>query len=216
MSPTKRPDGKWRARYRDATGKEHAKHFDRKIDAERWLATVKIAQGRGEWIDPALSKVTVGEWAARWLENQVQLKPSTRQRYSGLLRAQVLPAWERVPLTSVAHSDVGAWVRRMTQAGLAPSTVRQAHRVFSLLLSLAVRDGRLTRNVAAGVRLPRAGGRRRSFSRTARSPRSLQRRSLTGSSSGCWRTPGCAGASWPRYACTGSNSSAGACSSLSR
>ncbi|MGW4294342.1 tyrosine-type recombinase/integrase [Micromonospora chersina] len=45
----------------------------------------------------------------------------------------------------------------MTQAGLAPSTVRQAHRVFSLLLALAVRDGRLTRNVAAGVRLPRVG-----------------------------------------------------------
>ncbi|WP_372433876.1 tyrosine-type recombinase/integrase [Micromonospora coerulea] len=99
----------------------------------------------------------VGDWAAQWFANQVQLKPSTRQRYASLLRIQVLPVWERVPLSAVTHADVGEWVRRMTQAGLAPSTVRQAHRVSSLLLALAVRDGRLTRNVAAGVRLPRVG-----------------------------------------------------------
>ncbi|GGS16233.1 hypothetical protein GCM10010269_64350 [Streptomyces humidus] len=29
----KRPNGKWRARYRDLDGKEHARHFDRKVDA---------------------------------------------------------------------------------------------------------------------------------------------------------------------------------------
>lgn len=30
----KRPDGRWRARYPDASGKEHARHFIRKIDAQ--------------------------------------------------------------------------------------------------------------------------------------------------------------------------------------
>lgn len=149
--------GKWRARYRDAPGKEHARHFDRKVDADRWLASVKTALARGEWVDPALARVPVGEWAVRWLDNQAQLKPSTRQRYDSLLRMQELPVWARVPLSAVTHVDVGEWVRRMTQADLAPSTVRQAHRVFSLLLAHAVRDGRLTRNVAAGVRLPRVG-----------------------------------------------------------
>ena len=153
----KRPNGKWRARYRDAAGKEHARHFDRKVDADRWLASVKTALARGEWVDPALSRVTVAEWAGRWLDNQVQLKPSTRHRYESLLRTQILPVWERVPLSAVTHADVGEWVRRMTEAGLSASTVRQAHRVFSLLLALAVRDGRLTRNVAVGVRLPRVG-----------------------------------------------------------
>jgi integrase len=43
----------------------------------------------------------------------------------------------------------------MAAAGLAPASIRQAHRVFSLLLALAVRDSRLPRNVAEGVRLPR-------------------------------------------------------------
>lgn len=39
--------------------------------------------------------------------------------------------------------------------GSAPSTVRQTHRVFSLLLGLAVRDGRIPRNPADRVPLPR-------------------------------------------------------------
>jgi hypothetical protein len=30
----KRNNGKWRARYRDASGQEHARHFDRKVDAQ--------------------------------------------------------------------------------------------------------------------------------------------------------------------------------------
>lgn len=157
MSVTRRPNGKWRARYRDAGGREHSRHFDRKADGERWLNSVKNSIARGEWIDPALAKVSTGDWAARWIGNQVQLKPSTLFRYESLLRNQILPVWERVPLSAVTHTDVGEWIRRMSEAGLAPSTVRQAHRVFSLVLAEAVRDGRLPRNVATGVRLPRVG-----------------------------------------------------------
>src|SRR4029453_19371956 len=48
-------------------------------------------------------------------------------------------------------------VRRMAEGGLSPATVRQAHRVFSLLMALAVRDGRLPRNVTTGIGLPRVG-----------------------------------------------------------
>lgn len=39
-SVQKRPNSRWRARYRDEAGKEHARHFDRKTDAQRWLDEV--------------------------------------------------------------------------------------------------------------------------------------------------------------------------------
>ncbi len=39
----KRPNGVWRARYRDADGKEHSQHFPRKIDAQAWLDEVTAA-----------------------------------------------------------------------------------------------------------------------------------------------------------------------------
>jgi integrase len=155
-SVQKRPDGRWRARYRDAAGKEHARHFDRKLDAQRWVDAQETAKSRGDWIDPARARVTVGQWSAEWLDGQVQLKPSTRARYAGVLRTQVLPTWDRVPLSAVTHTDVTRWVAQLVTYELSARTVHKAHRVLSLLLDLAVRDGRLTRNPAVGVRLPRA------------------------------------------------------------
>lgn len=151
----RRPDGRYRARYRDVRGKEHSRHFKRKADAVRWLAAAETARGRGEWVDPSLGKVRIGEWAPVWLATQVQLKASTRARYELALRRHILPTWERVQLSAVAFGDVGTWVQGLTAVGLAPATVRYAYRVFSLMLAHAVHDGRLPRNPAAGVRLPR-------------------------------------------------------------
>jgi hypothetical protein len=91
----KRDDGTWRARYRDPAGKEHAKHFARRIDAVRWLDDVASAVTSGNWVDPAKSRVTIGDWSTRWLAAQLQLKPSTRARYEGILRCQVLPPGRR-------------------------------------------------------------------------------------------------------------------------
>lgn len=151
----RRPNGRWRARYRDGLGRQHSRHFDRKLDARRWLATVEVARSRGEWVDPGLSRMPVGEWALDWLDAQVQLKPSTRARYRVALERHVFPTWERVPLASVSYTDVAAWVADLVAGGLAPATVRYAHRVFSLTLAHAVRAGRLARNPAEGVPLPR-------------------------------------------------------------
>src|SRR5207249_11259679 len=58
----RRPDGKWRARYRDANHREHARHFSRKRDAEQWLASQAVAILCGQWVAPALAKITIGEW----------------------------------------------------------------------------------------------------------------------------------------------------------
>jgi len=153
----RRPDGRWRARYRDAKGKEHARHFDRKLDATRWLASVEVARARGEWIDPALARVRVGDWSRMWLAGQGQLKPSTKARYELAVTRHILPAWENVRLSEVSYADVCQWVAELSDLGLAPSTVRYSHRVFSLMLTHAVRDGRLARNPAEGVRLPKVG-----------------------------------------------------------
>jgi integrase len=135
--------------------REHAPHFARKRDAEQWRASHEVAIARGEWVDPALSKITVGEWLSQWLALQVQLKPTTMVRYEVALRSQILPRWELVPLSRITHSDVSSWVHGLIDEGLAPATVRYAHRVLSLALTAAVRDGRLVRNVAEGVPLPR-------------------------------------------------------------
>jgi integrase len=128
--------------------------FRRKIDAERYLTTVEASKLTGSYIDPALGRVTVGEWSVRWLAGQAHLKPSTRERYAGIIREHIAPRWAMVKLAEVTHEAVQVWVRGLA-GSLAPATVRKVHRVISLLLSLAVKDGRLARNVATGISLPR-------------------------------------------------------------
>ena len=66
-SITKRPDGRWRARYRDAAGKEHARHFARKLDGQRWLDEVISSVVTGTYTDPRTARTTVGEWCETWL-----------------------------------------------------------------------------------------------------------------------------------------------------
>ena len=59
-SIAKRPDGRWRARYRDAAGKEHARHFRRKVDAQQWLDEVTASVVTGRYVDPSAGRVTFG------------------------------------------------------------------------------------------------------------------------------------------------------------
>ncbi|MHA3701477.1 tyrosine-type recombinase/integrase [Jatrophihabitans sp. YIM 134969] len=169
-SIAKRPDGQYRARYRDTAGKEHSRHFGRKIDAQRWLDDVTTTIVTGVWVDPGRGRVTVSEWSQRWLEAQSHLKPSTHERYAGILREHVVPRWGAVRLVDVGHADVQAWITGLmssprsqrgdrdlvlTTTSISAATVRKVHQVFSLVLKLAVKDGRLSRNPADDVNLPR-------------------------------------------------------------
>jgi hypothetical protein len=61
-SIARRQDGRWRARYRDVAGKEHSRHFKRKVDAQRWLDEVTTDVTSGMYVDPGRSRITVGEW----------------------------------------------------------------------------------------------------------------------------------------------------------
>ncbi len=145
----------WLARWRGPDGAAHKKSFTRKVDAERHLTSVEHSKATGAYVAPEAGRLTVGEYAATWLDRQVQLKPSTRATYDVLMRGHVLPTFGAMPLGRIEHSAVTAWVARLSERGLSGSTVRQTHRVLHMILSSAVRDGRLSRNVAAGLSLPR-------------------------------------------------------------
>jgi integrase len=146
---------RYRARYRDPGGRQHERRFARKVDAQRWLDEATSALVTQTWTAPERGRVTVADWADRWLSSQTGVKPSTLHRYGNLLRTHVLPSWGRHRLADVTHANVAVWVAGLLTQGSAPGTVRQAHRVFSLLLGLAVRDGRIPRNPAERVPLPR-------------------------------------------------------------
>lgn len=110
-------------------------------------------KSEGSYVDPVLARITVGEWAQRWLDGQVHVKPSTHERYAGILRKQVLPRWARARLSDLTHAEVQQWVKSLSLT-YSPSTVTKVHRVLSLILDS--RQRRATRShVAHGVNLPR-------------------------------------------------------------
>jgi len=146
---------RWRARYRDPAGRERSKSFARKIDAERFLVSVEDAKLRGAYVDPAAGRVAFSEWAERWERTTVSLRPNTRKDYRTLLKNQVLPAFGGTTLVAIDALAVREWVAELVAGGLSAKRARKAHQVLSQILASAVDGGRLPRNVAEGIKLPK-------------------------------------------------------------
>ena len=79
--------GSWQARYRTPDGRERARNFSRKTDAEALLATVGADKLRGEWIDPRLARITFGEWNVKVQAGRVNLTASTRASDDSVIRS---------------------------------------------------------------------------------------------------------------------------------
>ncbi|MDP9093411.1 MAG: site-specific integrase [Actinomycetota bacterium] len=158
-------DGKvrWYARYRDPSGQQRTKTFDRKVDAERFLTSVEGSKLAGAYIDPARAKTTVGTVADQWKAGKINLKPTTRARYESALDVHVLKRWRDVPLERVEHGDIQAWLSDLIAAGQSAASVRKCFGVLSSILALAVRDRRIPSSPAAGIMLPRVVDRPRRY-----------------------------------------------------
>lgn len=152
-SIAKRPDGRWRARYRDAAGKEHSRHFPRKVDGQRWLAEVTTAVVTGTYVDPAASRTTVAEYAATWMAAQ-HVRHNTAVNREVVLRLHVLPHLGSRPMASVRPTDMQGLVKRLSET-LAPATVAGVLKVLRQVFAAAVDDRVIAHSPAAKVRPPK-------------------------------------------------------------
>ncbi|MGB3352587.1 MAG: site-specific integrase [Mycobacterium sp.] len=154
---------RWRARYVDDQGREHAKGFGRKTDAQAWLNKQVSDQVTGTWTDPALSAVTFGVIAERWISTKATRSPKTVAGYRSLLDTVVLPRWKDVPLRDLRFDELQVWITglsvdgsaRFEGKGLSASRVRQAHQLVGAVLKFAVKAKHLQTSPADGIELPR-------------------------------------------------------------
>ncbi|MFC7382858.1 site-specific integrase [Sphaerisporangium rhizosphaerae] len=152
----KRPDGKWRARYRDQAGKEHARHFVRKVDAQRWLDEETASLVTGRYVDPKARKTTVDEWCDRWLEGYGSRREST-VRQAKVHLAQIRKEFGPLPLGGVRPSMVKTWCARLLAEGSAQSYVFALHSRLSQVMTDAVIDGLVAANPCSRRTSPGAG-----------------------------------------------------------
>lgn len=146
---------RYRVRYRTPDRRQTDKRgFKTKRDAEQWAAQNEVDKLRGQYVAPALGKITVGELGPAWLARQKgHMKPSGFRSYESAWRVHVEPQWGGVRVADVFHTDVQAWVSELAgQRG--PVVVQTVYSVLARILDDAVRDRRLAANPARGVKLP--------------------------------------------------------------
>jgi integrase len=151
-SITKRPNGKWRARYRDASNREHAQHFDRKADGQRWLDEQSAGLLTGTHIDPRSAKVTLREYAGQWQAAQVS-RDATARLIDNALRLHILPALGSRPMGSILRTDVQQLVKTLS-ASMAPGSVRNVHDCLSRVFASAVDDRVVASSPCRRITLP--------------------------------------------------------------
>jgi integrase len=112
-------------------------------------------------------RITVGELAVEWLANKGQsLKPSSFHSLLVSWRVYVGPRWSATPVGSIRPSSVEQWIRELGQGTAVTSrtlgartkledarprsatVVLRALGVLAGILDMAVKDGRLAKNVA--------------------------------------------------------------------
>ncbi len=177
-SIAKRQDGRWRARYRDEAGNERARHFERKVDAQRWLDEIASSVLSGTYVDPKAGKVTFKQFYEDWSQRQLCV-PSTQANAELATRSTTFAA---LPMKAIRRSQVEAWVKVMSTRR-APSTIKTRFVMVRSVFRAAVADRVIAFGPSAGVALPR----RRKAEAAMRTPRSRR----SGDCSPTPTAPGC-------------------------
>ncbi len=152
----RRPDGSWRARYRDRASKEHAKHFQTKRAAQEWLDGVAASVRIGTYADPGRSRRLVSHVAESWLASKLDSKASTAARNRGVLDVHILPRWGARKVGEIEQGDVQEWVSELARTHLSARTIRKIYFVLNGVMKHAVSLKCLAVNPCTGVNLPRA------------------------------------------------------------
>lgn len=153
MSIDKRPNGQWRARWREANGKQRARHFRRKIDADRFLTTIKNSQLIGTYVDPSAGKVTLSAYAEQWVERMTPTwRPATADVVRRSIEQHIEPRLGKRLIGTIKRADIEAWASSLPISAGTVATVRQH---LGQILTAAVEDGLIPRNPAVGARMPR-------------------------------------------------------------
>jgi integrase len=128
------------------------------IECARLIAAMKD----GTYIEP--SKITVAQFLDRWLDHiKSQVTPKSHERYSGLVKKNIVPALGALLLTKLRPVNIGeAYSAALKNGrkdgrsgGLAPRTVGHMHRVLKQALSQAVKWELLARNPTDAVDPPK-------------------------------------------------------------
>ena len=113
-SIAKRPNGTWRARYLDDTGRERSRHFARKVDAAAWLDEVTATLHSETYVNPRAGNVTFQQFYDASAPRQLWVAST---RANAELATRSVPFGD-LPLKVIRRSHVETWVQSMPTVGV--------------------------------------------------------------------------------------------------
>lgn len=135
--------GSWQARYRDADGRQKAKNFEKKKEADAFLDKVREAVRSGTYLNPKRGEITLAQWWEEWWPGHMPARPTTRNRKLSAWTAHIEPKWGQRKLSSIRASEVQAWMRTQVKGHATQVKVRE---LFRALMRAAVVDERIAKN----------------------------------------------------------------------
>lgn len=151
------PDGRWRAMvdlgWIDGKRRRKAATRATRREAVEWLREAQHSHEAGALVSKT---PTVAEWFTVYLDEHAaaRLRPRTLANYRRDVERHVLPTLGRLQLDKLRPEHLTTLYRLKISTGLSPATVRHIHAVIRAALGLAVRWGRIPRNVALLVEPP--------------------------------------------------------------
>ena len=149
----KLPSGRWRAEYRDPSGRRHGATFLTRGEARAWGGEQESKVRRRQHVDPRSGRQPFADVAERWWAGRV-VEDTTRATNRIRLDKHIIAHWGRYPVEAIVPSSVQAWIRQMEKGGMSAWSIRAVFNLFAGILDAAVADRLIPDNPARGARLP--------------------------------------------------------------
>lgn len=148
--------GKWKVRWRDATGRQRSRSFDRKTDAANWDAHLRRLRQLGELARIDVGTETLSEHAATWWRTYATqtLSERTQATHADEWDKHIEPFLGHVRLRDLDVHLVQSWLADLAAAGVGLPTRRRTKSVLSGVVERAVEWGRISTNPVQVAKLP--------------------------------------------------------------
>lgn len=133
------------ARWVDPLGGERSRSFLRKVDAENHLTGIEASKLRGEYVDPALGRVTFGEFAQSCLAVKVNQRATTQARDDWAFRLMILPYFSGRRLNSIEVLDIKLWIAKLAPS-YAAASIHKAYQLFAWVFQEAAETGTISKS----------------------------------------------------------------------
>ncbi len=147
----KRPDGVWEGRFY-VDGKRKSVYGSTKTEVRKLLTRTMNDVDNDSYIDE--TNMTVAQWMDTWLNNYVQVRPSTWKRYELDIRRHINPVLGKIKLKELTAMQVQRLYSSRKDT-MTPKSIHNLHGVLHNALKVAVNMDLIRQNVTDKCSLPK-------------------------------------------------------------